>query len=476
MRRFWSFLVAGIAIVGCANGDSTSANDDDDGGGDNDATSGGDGSTDGVSPMPDAALPGVGQPCPNGVCSVGECTMVGGKSYCTVDCPPSCPNGTYCAIINGGTMCVPDLGQECAKCTQQSDCPLTSDACLTAPLGDQFCAQDCTTDGLCAAGFTCVDMGSYANPDGGVGDAGDMSDAGAAGDAGTMAPSKWCVPTGGASCPCDPKRDGVTNGCANTNTNGSCPGTETCTGATSTWSACSGQTPAAETCNGMDDNCNGMTDEGDPNVLCASQGPVPLHASWACTNGMCGLGACDAGWTAFPSGNGTTGCACQVDAAEPNDFCVTAKDEGMLTDVAGVPLVIQGTLSSATDVDVFKFESADIAESGTNSYHVSLSFTQPSPNNEFVMDVMRSPVCSDTPTGAGVAITSYDYCVNGSGPGPIGEGPCGPTTPNVPHCADHSSQYYVRVYRNSTASPTCSAYQITITGGGGSCDFSGQCM
>jgi hypothetical protein len=469
-NRSW-FLVASIVLVGCANGDSTTASSDDDGGSGDDATNGVDASSDVANPMPDvAAAPGVGQPCPNGVCSAGVCTMVGGTAYCTVDCPPACPDGTYCAIINGGTMCVPDLGQECAKCTQASDCPLASDACLTSPLGDRFCARDCTTDGVCPTGFTCVDMGSYENPDGGV------ADAGGASDAGTMGASKWCVPSGGAACPCDPKRDGVTNACAITNANGTCLGMETCSGASSMWSACSGQMPAPETCNGMDDNCNGMTDEGDPNALCASTGPKPPHGSWACTNATCQLGACDPGWVAYPSGNAMTGCACQLDAAEPNDTCAMASQQGMITDVAGVPLVLQGTLSSATDVDVYAFSTVDIAESGTNSYHVSVSFTQPMPNTEFLMDVIRGGTCSDTPAGAGAAITSYDWCVAGNAAGPIGEAPCDPATPGISHCADHSSQYYVRVYRNGGASPTCSTYQLTVTGGGGACDFSNQCM
>ncbi len=89
---------------------------------------------------------------------------------------------------------------------------------------------------------------------------------------------------------------------------------------------------------------------------------------------------------------------------------------------------------------------------------MSISFTQPSPNNEFVMDVMRGP-CNDTPSGAGTGITSYDWCVNGSG-GNKGEAPCGLSTANVPHCADHSSPYYVRVYRKAGATGTCTAYQI----------------
>ena len=65
--------------------------------------------------------------------------------------------------------------------------------------------------------------------------------------------------------------------------------------------------------------------------------------------------------------------------------------------------------------------------------------------------------------------------MNGTAAGPIGEAPCGPATVNVPHCANHSSQYYVRVYRAAGVTGTCTPYEITITGGGGTCDLTQTC-
>src|SRR5262249_40578414 len=159
---------------------------------------------------------------------------------------------------------------------------------------------------------------------------------------------------------------------------------------------------------------NGKVDEGTPDSLCSFMGNPPPHSHWACANGMCQLGACDPGWTAFPPGSPTMGCPCQVDANEPNGSCAMAKDLGMVTDVGGVPLVINGTLSSATNVDYYSFNSVDIAESGTNSYHVGITFTMPTTNNEFVFDVMRGGPCVDMPSGAGTSITTYDWCVNGT--------------------------------------------------------------
>ena len=384
-------VALGAAFAACAKGTQI-----DTGGGMGGAgtTTMGHGGTGG---MPEAGPTGtIGSPCPDGVCAMGTCTLVGNTKYCTTACPPTCPEGTYCSIIGGNPICVPDLGQQCQKCMTSTDCKLPSDNCLTAPPGDTFCARDCTVDGMCPNGFVCEDMGSYES-DGGAADGGGTG----GGDAGLpSAPARWCVPDSGASCPCNPGRDGVTNTCDVTNTLGTCTGMETCSGATSTWMGCTAMTPMMEICNGMDDNCNGMVDEGNPNMLCASVGAQPPNANWACVNGVCQLGTCLPGWAAYPSGNAMTGCGCQVDADEPNQNCSTATAVGMVVDVGGAPIVISGTLSSDTDVNVYAFSTLDTPENGTNSYHVSIAFVQPSPNNEFVMDVIRSGICSDAPPAA----------------------------------------------------------------------------
>ena len=140
-----------------------------------------------------------GSPCGvDGDCSTGNCTTVGNKKYCTVACPPDCPKGTYCSIVNGDSICIPDLGQQCDKCNTIADCAMPTDRCFKAPLGDTFCARDCTTAGDCPNGFTCMDGDVYVggssssggSMDGGVPDAG--SDAGDAGkDAGDAGSGQW---------------------------------------------------------------------------------------------------------------------------------------------------------------------------------------------------------------------------------------------------------------------------------------------
>jgi hypothetical protein len=410
-------------------------------------------------------------------CVEGTCTQVGSAKYCTIPCPPTCPDGTYCALVQGDSICVPDLGQQCLVCETPTDCKQPSDACLKAPPGDKFCAVDCTTMGDCPNGFTCVEESEYA-----AGTGGGAADAGAdAGDGGGTKPPagqpyKFCVPSGGVSCPCTAKRDGVTHACQHKNSFGTCTGKETCDGAAEAYKGCTATTPAAEICNGKDDNCDGAKDEGDPNDLCASEGGQPPHSTWACTAAQCKLGGCDAGWAAYPPGDERDGCPCALELGEDNGNCAAATGAGTVSDTGASFLDITGTLSSATDVDFWVFQTTDTDEMSENSYHVSIDFTSPSPNSEFVFDVMRGDVCFDAPTGPGTNITAYDWCVDGtSSNGDEGEGSCGPTA--SVHCADHSSKYFLRVYRKLAAEGSCTEYSIHVTAQGGSaCDFSQKCM
>ena len=435
--------------------------------------------------MPEAGPPpgGIGSPCPDGMCATGTCTLIGNAKYCTTSCPPTCPQGTHCSIISGNPICVPDLDQ-CGTCNTSADCKLPSDACLTAPPGDSFCALDCTIDGTCPNGFVCTSMAAYAAFDAGVPEGG--ADGGGTGGGGTggadaglpSAADMWCVPDDGASCPCTVARDGVMNTCFNSNTYGTCSGTETCSGESAMWTGCTAMTAGPEICNGKDDNCNGQIDEGDPNALCAGMGAPPPNANWACVNGMCQLGTCQPGWTAYPSGNAMNGCTCPVDSDEPNGTCSQATSSGTVSSTSTTPITLTGTLSSDTDVDVYTFNTTNPSPSGSNPYHVSIAFTSPAPNTEFVMDVIRGNPCSDTPTGGGIGITSYDWCVNGTGTvagNPVGEAPCAPATAGVPHCNDESAIYYVRVYRAAGVTGTCTPYSITVTGGGGTCDLTQTC-
>jgi hypothetical protein len=427
--------------------------------------------------------------CPEGA----ECVLAGNEKICTRPCPPGCPAGSYCTLIGGDAYCVPDKGSQCTKCLGAVQCAGLNDSCLTAPAGDKFCARDCTVMGDCPSGFVCMSKDDYkalgepppmgGGGAGGVGAGGAGGTAGAGGAAGgdeggagggapaAGTPYKFCVPPDRLSCPCDDKRDGVIKSCDIVNELGHCPGDETCDGEGGEWVGCTAKVPQAETCNDVDDDCNGAVDEGDANALC---GGAPPNASYLCEAGACELGPCEPGFTQYPAGAPADGCTCPVDAGEPNDTCATPTSAGSITDTGG-PALITGSLSSDDDVDVWTFTAVDVDEGTTNSYHVSVKIAAGPGSDDVLLDVVRGDACSDAPTGPASAITAYDWCVDGkSADGLSGEAPCSATGPV--HCNDHSSTYFVRVYRKPGAPASCLFYELEIAAQGGDpCNFDLKC-
>jgi hypothetical protein len=111
-------------------------------------------------------------------------------------------------------------------------------------------------------------------------------------------------------------------------------GSEVCSGGTLV--CMGGTTPTTEVCNGMDDNCDGMADEvfdfdNDPNN-CGICGRVCnlLHATSTCSAGDCVIISCDIGWVDLDTTD-STGCeySCNFSGAE---VC-----NGLDDDCDGVP-------------------------------------------------------------------------------------------------------------------------------------------
>ncbi len=94
---------------------------------------------------------------------------------------------------------------------------------------------------------------------------------------------------------------GVGDACAITNTFGSCTGVDVCDGAAGL--SCNASTPATETCNGVDDDCDGVTDQGNPG------GGVN------CGTGK--LGVCEPGTTICANG----GILCSQNVQPSDEIC-----------------------------------------------------------------------------------------------------------------------------------------------------------
>jgi hypothetical protein len=230
-----------------------------------------------------------GAPCSaSGDCDSGWCVQGPTGKICTKTCSGCCPGGFACeAAPSSDTMfiCVAKLNALCRPCQSDGECAAVNEGALCVGGGEQgrFCGGACVADANCPAGYSCQQA------------------------QGTSGAAKQCVRTQDA-CDCSPAaiQDGAKTSCAVANELGNCSGERKCTADGLT--ACSAATPAAESCNGVDDNCDGQTDEagaagcttyypdsdgdgagsaavGAAACLCAATGDHPVTTTGDCDDG-----------------------------------------------------------------------------------------------------------------------------------------------------------------------------------------------
>lgn len=173
-------------------------------------------------------------------CDSGFCIDGPNGKICTSACISCCPAGFECgkmAGIDGAFACLPKQMALCQPCQTDAECGKADPGALCVPYGQagSFCGSGCSVDADCPGGYACQDA------------------------AGQLGAAKQCVRQQG-ECACTKwgSLAGATTKCTASNDFGACQGVRKCgiVGLT----PCSAPTPATETCNGVDDNCDGTTD------------------------------------------------------------------------------------------------------------------------------------------------------------------------------------------------------------------------
>ena len=212
-----------------------------------------------------STIGGFGDPCDaDADCEGGLCVPSADGKVCTQTCYDfdKCPAGWICvndpalvSIPGPHLICVPRYTHLCRPCMDDVDCRaygFPNDLATCIPSGDDgsFCGAPCGDNAPCPDGTTCVDVGG----------------------ADETTPSEQCVPANG-ECTCNAAAiaDGATTTCAATSEQGSCTGERTC--AAGGLTACTAKAAAAETCNGKDDDCDGATDEDVAASPCKVKSP-----------------------------------------------------------------------------------------------------------------------------------------------------------------------------------------------------------
>ena len=274
-------------------------------------------------------------------CDNGRCLETPDGPRCAVPCVDSCDYGHACKLIAapGGDLtgfCVPRWNRLCNPCLTSADCvalTLDDSACVARGAEGAFCATACVKDADCPSAYACQPATSLEGKGGSY--CTRRAEGGAPADA-THPPTP---------CSCSPQASATsakTLCTAQTTVDGkevACGGSRTCkaTGL----SACDAAAPTPEVCDGLDNDCDGATDDGtcDDNNACTSEvcsGAAGCASSKldglaceadgdlctdgdACVNGTCvpgGLKSCD-------DGN-----PCTKDSCDAKKGCGHADDDG----------------------------------------------------------------------------------------------------------------------------------------------------
>jgi hypothetical protein len=179
-------------------------------------------------------------------CHSGYCILTGEKKICTISCVTECPADYVCAPLSDTPpdvtyVCLPRYDKLCQPCKEHQDCqPIWgagTDLCLDYGNDGMFCGAECT-DGLCPEGYDCV---IEAAPDGS-----------------NVQQCRRGPGSGNCQCTALSKYLQLATSCAIENDSGLCSGERFC--GPSGLTVCDATIPAEETCNDIDDDCDGEVD------------------------------------------------------------------------------------------------------------------------------------------------------------------------------------------------------------------------
>lgn len=229
----------------------------------------------------------------------GYCVALEAGKRCASACIETCAEGFACVLADVGSsdpvfLCLPRFAKLCQPCEDNLDCQAKGEAepavCLDYGAVGRFCGTHCEADAECPEGYACTDatLGDgtatrqcrktdstcSCNEVGGVLAMHTRCEVASA--AGTCRGDRICGPDGLTACdaptPSAEVCDGFDNDCDGLDDNlepattctigndfGRCEGTPACVAGRA---SCDGPTPEAERCNGLDDNCDGVPDDG----------------------------------------------------------------------------------------------------------------------------------------------------------------------------------------------------------------------
>ncbi len=248
---------------------------------------------------------------------------------------------------------------------------------------------------------------------------------------------------------------------------------------------------APELCNGIDDDCDKVADEGASNSCKKVSG-----AGVICSGGKCKVNTCGFGWFDV-DGSYANGCECRADAyylAKKGNSCKSAVAIATVPD-NGTVRYVGGNIMLGESGDWYRVHAQDLTDSGSSRcdrFNFTAKLTS-NPGSQFRLDMYRG-TCSGSglhcagQTTAGWTTRFYGLpygphhktgTVRGlhrKSPNPPRAGECkcttsnasgqsGPGLPGLNMCSNNSATFYIRVYRKPGAKATCQNYTLAVSNG-----------
>ncbi len=215
-------------------------------------------------------------------CDGGWCVTTAEGKFCTDFCVSDCPQGWTCAQVSQTGedlvyVCVPKYARLCDPCASNADCieydSQAGNACITYGGEGSFCGVACKEELDCPQGYSCQELPTADEPQ--------------------------CIPIDDSGaptqCTCSKlaSQTGKWTTCFNSNEHGTCYGERLC--APGGLTECTAESPKVEICNAQDDNCDNQVDNITVPEVCEVKNEFgTCYGELACTPGL-GTGTCNAG-------------------------------------------------------------------------------------------------------------------------------------------------------------------------------------